>query len=641
MSANPLPSIESQVLSRDLSTSTASSRVDASELDPLSRRSRTTEQNEICLGMPPVEPGADSGSRKGLSLGRRFPRLSRWARKSIIWIRGPSPPEVLQPTSLLNRSYKYKSISFSTSIESRWIRWTRRLSNNLPLLVILGIAYIISLSFLVRANWYLVPSDAFVGCTATFWSAKDGCGLDGSQCQPFTSDSPMDFRCPAQCLSTQLLNIRTVGDQQVIYQPLVVGGGDANQTYRGDTWLCAAAIQSGIVSNSNGGCASVSLVGSFTSFLGRDDHRVSSISFPSEFPLSYRLSSSNSLSHCTDLRSYALILNALVTAFLFLVLRPKPLVLFWCLVCIGYWHITFFSDPRSEPPPISDAFGTFLPTLFVAYAFWLHAFKHTMPAFDQAPWERMFLYLFPYWIGVYFNETFAKLPVDRLIPSDIAKQPGAIPVVIVLGLLVLAIVINQVRVIRKVGWLGRYLMYYITGGLVIMVLALLPTLTLRLHHYIIPIVLIGGTAFPTRLSAIYQALLLGMCLNGLSRWGFDSILQTADELRRDAPLGSSLPEFLTNSSNPLSSIASNLTWQSVEAMNTKSEGWNGFALLVDDVERYAGNALNFSLSQLNLSSSVPHFFRLAYQRDGVSGDFTQAAVWYPNGTFIDPPPGPS
>ncbi|KAG8970509.1 hypothetical protein FRB90_010663, partial [Tulasnella sp. 427] len=410
---------------------------------------------------------------------------------------------------------------------------------------------------------------------------------------------------------TKLLNNRTVGDEQVIYQPLVVGGGDSNQTYRGDTWLCAAAIQSGIISNSNGGCASVSLVGSFTSFLGADSHGVSSISFPSSFPLSYRLSSATSLSHCTDLRSYALVLNSLSTAFLFLVLRPRPIILFWCLVCIGYWHVTFFSDPRDEPPPISGAFGTFLPTLFVSYAFWLHAFKHTMPAFDQAPWERMFLYLFPYWIGVYCNETFDQLPVDRLIPSDIAKQPGAVPVVIVLGLLLLAILANQIRVIRKTGWLPRYLAYNVTGILVITVLALLPGLTLRLHHYIIPIVLIAVTAFPTRLSAIYQAVLLGMFINGLSRWGFDSILQTADELRRDAPLGTSLPEFLTSSSNPLASISANLTWRSIEAANTTSESWNGFALLVDDVERYAGTALSFGLAQLNLSASVPHFFRLA------------------------------
>ena len=39
------------------------------------------------------------------------------------------------------------------------------------------------------------------------------------------------------------------------------------------------------------------------------------------------------------------------------------------------------------------------------------------------------------------------------------------------------------------------------------------------------------------------------------------------------------------------------------------DGWNGFALLVDDVERYIGNAVNFSLAALD--ASVPHFFRLA------------------------------
>lgn len=38
-------------------------------------------------------------------------------------------------------------------------------------------------------------------------------------------------------------------------------------------------------------------------------------------------------------------------------------------------------------------------------------------------------------------------------------------------------------------------------------------------------------------------------------------------------------------------------------------GWDGFALLVDDVQRYAGPALNFSLESLN--ASLPHFFRLA------------------------------
>lgn len=50
-----------------------------------------------------------------------------------------------------------------------------------------------------------------------------------------------------------------------------------------------------------------------------------------------------------------------------------------------------------------------------------------------------------------------------------------------------------------------------------------------------------------------------------------------------------------------------LRWDDFPANNV--DGWNGFALLIDDVERFAGNALNFSLAALN--ASVPHFFRLA------------------------------
>jgi hypothetical protein len=101
-----------------------------------------------------------------------------------------------------------------------------------------------------------------------------------------------------------------------------------------------------------------------------------------------------------------------------------------------------------------------------------------------------------------------------------------------------------------------------------------------------------------------------------------------------------------------------LQWEGFPANN--ADGWNGFALLIDDVERFVGNALNFSLAMLD--ASVPHFFRLAvsfhgthfvkvdlsrtftsfqFQQDGTSGDFTQAATIWPNGTWVDPQPGPS
>ena len=203
------------------------------------------------------------------------------------------------------------------------------------------------------------------------------------------------------------------------------------------------------------------------------------------------------------------------------------------MVTIGHWHITFFSDTRGVPPPVSDAFGVFLPALFIAYAMWRCAFRHVLPFFNEAPLERTLLYLVPFWCGVLFNVITEDLPIDRLTPEDF-KKPGAVTALIVLGLLVVAVVLNQARMIRKTGWLPTYLSYYALGGAVLLILSQLPGLSLRLHHYIIAIVLLPGTAFPTRLSAIYQAFLLGMFLNGESRWGFDSIVQTAAQVSFDS-----------------------------------------------------------------------------------------------------------
>ena len=47
----------------------------------------------------------------------------------------------------------------------------------------------------------------------------------------------------------------------------------------------------------------------------------------------------------------------------------------------------------------------------------------------------------------------------------------------------------------------------------LLVLALLPGLTLRLHHYIVALMLLPLTGFLTRLSAIYQAFLLGLLMS--------------------------------------------------------------------------------------------------------------------------------
>ncbi|KAF8807725.1 hypothetical protein BYT27DRAFT_7098483 [Phlegmacium glaucopus] len=568
-------------------------------------------------------------------LASNHPAFHAWLTKAVIYVRGPRPKvDLPPPTPLLNIDTHIVGIHIVAPIESTLIKSTHVLTSPW-LLIFLGAVYIIGFAFFTRSQSFLTPPDSFIGCTSTYWLANNQCGQDGNACGPF-DNATFDFRCPAQCSGVILQNPRTVGDEQTVFKPLIVGGGDANRTYRGDSFICAAAVQAGIISNKKGGCGTLQLGGNFTDFLPFTSNGLTSIGFPTVFLVSFRFLEFTSLTHCTDLRDAALAFNILVTCALFILLRPKPIVLYWCLVCIGFWHVALFSQPQGPPPKLDVAFGSFLPALFVAYAFWRLAFRFVLPVFANAPLESCILYLSGFWVGVLNNLTFDRLPLSRLTASDITKRNGAIATLVVILVIVVVLAINQVRVVRKTGWLPHYLGWYILGGLVTLVLAFLPGLSLRLHHYILPMVIIPGTGFPTRLSAIYQGLLLGLFLNGTAAFGFDSILQTASDLRQDAPLGSDLPIFGTNSTNFNSSIPflnQTIFW------NPLIEGWDGFALLVDDVQRFAGTGLNFSLGSLN--PGLPHFFRLAYTSSGVAGDFTMAATLWPNMTWVDPLPGPS
>lgn len=442
------------------------------------------------------------------------------------------------------------------------------------------------------------------------------------------------------------------------------------------------SLYRGVISDSKGGCAALQTIGNFTNFLPFSANGLTSIGFPSTFPLSFQFQSSTDLRHCEDLRNPALAFNILVTALIFLVLRPKPIVTFWCLVCIGFWHVTLFSQPRASPPPLDDAFGSFLPALFVAYAFWRVAWRFTLPAFRKAPIEASVWYLASFWPGVLTNITMDKIPIDRLVASDIRSRPGALTALIIIVIIVLVIVINQVRVIRKTGWLPHYLGWYVAGGLTVLVLSQLPGLQFRLHHYVIAIVLMPGTAFPTRLSAIYQGFLLGLFLNGVAAFGFDSILQTAADVSSRLEIFCRyMRQLLTccvcwmGTAPPRRAAglrAPDLRHQLDELQRLDTAREPAHLLGADHrhsrlgrLRAARGRRRTLCRHRAQLLPRVPAdghtpFLPLSRKSDacfsrgaelmsvasqytsaGQPGDFTMPATLWPNGTWVDPLPGPS
>ena len=77
--------------------------------------------------------------------------------------------------------YTLRGRKITLHIEQAALRYTRPFTSKW-LLAILVAAYIIALSFLIRAQYFLVPSDAWLGCTSTYWLANDQCGLNGDAC---------------------------------------------------------------------------------------------------------------------------------------------------------------------------------------------------------------------------------------------------------------------------------------------------------------------------------------------------------------------------------------------------------------------------------------------------------------------------
>jgi len=452
------------------------------------------------------------------------------------------------------------------------------------------------------------------------------------------------------------LNPHAVGDQEVIYQPVVIGGPTnssdplGSAIYRADSFICASAIHAGFINDREGGCGVVSLVGEARNYPSSSAHGINSTAFPSSFPRSFSFLPGTQ-ARCKDLRWPLLGVSVTFTALLALFTTSVP-VFFFTIYTSLFFHVALASDPPNRADYhdlVSLATGKFLPSTFVMWVIYRYCARRTLTNLT-AQAEKTVLWLGACWVGALNNYTFDRIPIQRLTPHDL-HQPGAIPALIIIVLAIFFIALGQAWAIRVEGKMPQYLALYGLMVFTLLMLLAVPGMNVRIHHYILALLLVPGTAMQNRPSLLYQGLLIGLFINGIARWGYDSILQTPGELLGDGQLDSLLPTILA----PIVT-ASNITFSWLPIPRDR---YDGISVLVNDVERFRGYVGEFEGEVVDgvmdggvVSHAVDggverwtwerrksdegrsEFFRFGYMSGSSVGDYTKAGVWRVNGAWV-------
>ncbi len=559
----------------------------------------------------------------------------RGSRGCASFLQGPLPPRIQTIAPLLPSIQEYPIRLLDRLAPRRW--------QKTALLVIYLFAWSILFTALLLKGKGTVADDAgrtvrHLNCIDTLWERNDECGLDGINCRPFSNGS-FAFRCPANCAGVMLLNPRHVGPLEPNYQPLVVGG----PAYRGDSFLCASAIHAGVVDDTSGGCGVVTLLGEYYNFFSSNRHGIESVAFDSYFPLAFSVAEDPRI-RCTsnDPRAPMLLVSLLFTILLSIFTTSPPVMFFVNFVGI-YLHVALVSDPLNVSGPsdtvlpslFSSFIGRILPSMFCAVIFYLTCVRRSLEGLT-AQVEKTVLWLGGLWIGALSNYTFAWIPISRLTGHDLEQQPGAKTALAVIVVVLAFIVAQQVYYFWVEGRLLPYLaLYGLFLGAILLGL-MVPGLELRIHHYVLALLLLPGTSMQTRPSLLYQGLLLGLFINGVARWGFGPVLETAAALQADGEFGSLLPEVV----DPLIRLNPpqwNISFKWLD--NPGVSQFDGISILVNDVERYRQFFAEEPVMQeaftwtRDASLNTPEYFRFGFIKDGHSLDYTEAGTWFVNGTW--------
>lgn len=473
-------------------------------------------------------------------------------------------------------------------------------------------------------------------CSATpaIWRGKNQhCGIYGENCGA-TELKEFFFKCPASCKEdSHVWSDTAVGNNTIIYRPFVIGG---ENSYRADSFICASALHHRVTSNNRGFCGRIKFKGPASNFVSeKAGSGITSLSFDSLFPQSYEFDDNFTADFettgCRDLRMTIMTVN-IILSFIFGYIVQNGTVFYWTFAVMGFWTVVLASNPPFVGETgdliaaelLSIGARRFMPYMFGCYVIYTSSGRGQLVGLKESLFRTIF-WVGGFWLALLENYTFSMLPVNRLVVSDINSQKGGWITVIGIAGFILFAAFGQIYIIWRLGKLKKYVTVYFLMVLGIVILGNIKNQTLRLHHYILGLVLLPGVGFKTTPSLLFFGLLFGLYISGVARWDFDSIIQTAAQLNRgDATLIGGLPQLIEpaieygNATDVVSSVAAAgehianimLQWSDMLSFNATTAGrsedpampsenyqdlWNGYSLIINDVEQYRGSETTFSL----------------------------------------------
>lgn len=236
------------------------------------------------------------------------------------------------------------------------------------------------------------------------------------------------------------------------------------------------------------------------------------------------------------------------------------------------------------------------------------------------------------------TDTFDRIPISRLTPHDIKQQPGGFTALLIIVGSLIVITFLQAHCFRREGRFFPMLGLYGLMILVILILVAVPHMSLRIHHYILALLLLPGTTLQTRPSLLFQGILVGLFINGIARWGFDSILQTPASLLDGGKLNTVPPPI-----NPPHIEDQNHLSFSFEDLPPHVDG---ISVLVNDVQRFQsfkpkGSSHISDFVWGRRFENEIEYFRFGYVHVNTLGgvwyeDFSESATWATDGNFFYP-----